>query len=162
MKQAKQTILQINSSGRFEGSITRQTSELLVKKLQQGSTNSQLVKRELATGLPFIDEQWIADIKATMPALPNELHKKFTTEFGLSEYDAGVLTESKPVALYFNELSELTKNYKAASNWVTGDIKSYLNEYAVHMEDFPLKPQSVADHRTSKSCRQRQEPWLHH
>ncbi|MGB0918864.1 MAG: Asp-tRNA(Asn)/Glu-tRNA(Gln) amidotransferase GatCAB subunit B, partial [Flavobacteriales bacterium] len=47
--------------------------------------------------------------------------------------------------LYFNELSELTKNYKAASNWVTGDIKSYLNEYAVHMEDFPLKPQSVAD-----------------
>ncbi|MGB1317587.1 MAG: Asp-tRNA(Asn)/Glu-tRNA(Gln) amidotransferase subunit GatB [Flavobacteriales bacterium] len=93
----------------------------------------------------IIDEQWIADIKATMPALPNELHKKFTTEFGLSEYDAGVLTESKPVALYFNELSELTKNYKAASNWVTGDIKSYLNEYAVHMEDFPLKPQSIAD-----------------
>ena len=93
----------------------------------------------------IIDKQWIADIKATMPALPNELHDKFTQSFGLSEYDSGVLTESKPVALYFNELSGLTKNYKAASNWVTGDIKSYLNEFAIHMEDFPLKPQAVAD-----------------
>ena len=93
----------------------------------------------------IIDKKWIADIKATMPALPNELHNKFMNKFGLSEYDAGVLTESKPVALYFDELSTLTKNYKAASNWVTGDIKSYLNEFAIHMEDFPLKPQSIAD-----------------
>ncbi|MFT6758906.1 MAG: aspartyl-tRNA(Asn)/glutamyl-tRNA(Gln) amidotransferase subunit B, partial [Psychroserpens sp.] len=92
----------------------------------------------------IIDKKWIADIKATMPALPNELHNKFMNQFGLSEYDAGVLTESKPVALYFDELSTLTKNYKSASNWVTGDIKSYLNEFAIHMEDFPLKPQSIA------------------
>jgi aspartyl-tRNA(Asn)/glutamyl-tRNA(Gln) amidotransferase subunit B len=93
----------------------------------------------------IIDEEWIADIKATMPALPNKLHEKFTEQFSLSEYDAGVLTESKPIALYFNELTTVTKNYKAASNWVTGDIKSYLNEYAMHMEDFPLKPQALAD-----------------
>jgi aspartyl-tRNA(Asn)/glutamyl-tRNA(Gln) amidotransferase subunit B len=92
----------------------------------------------------IIDKKWIADIKATMPALPNELHNKFMNQFGLSEYDAGVLTESKPVALYFDELSTLTKNYKSASNWVTGDIKSYLNEFAIHMEQFPLKPQAIA------------------
>jgi aspartyl-tRNA(Asn)/glutamyl-tRNA(Gln) amidotransferase subunit B len=93
----------------------------------------------------IVDAKWIADIKATMPALPNELHRKFTKEFGLSEYDAGVLTESKPVALYFNELTSCTKNYKAASNWVTGDIKSYLNEFAVHMEDFPVGPKAIAE-----------------
>ncbi len=92
----------------------------------------------------LIDEKWIAEIKATMPPLPNELHKKFTENFGLSDYDAGVLTESKPVALYFNELTSETKNYKAASNWVTGDIKSYLNEFAVHMEYFPVTPKSIA------------------
>ncbi|MCF8277489.1 MAG: Asp-tRNA(Asn)/Glu-tRNA(Gln) amidotransferase subunit GatB [Flavobacteriales bacterium] len=92
----------------------------------------------------IVDKQWIADVKATMPALPNELHKKFTNDFGLNEYDAGVLTESKPVALYFNELTSHTTNYKAASNWVTGDIKSFLNEFAVHMEDFPVKPKTMA------------------
>ena len=92
----------------------------------------------------IVDQKWIESIRASMPALPNELHKKFTSEFGLNEYDAGVLTESKPVALYFNELTSHTKNYKSASNWVTGDIKSYLNEFAVHMEDFPVKPAAIA------------------
>lgn len=93
----------------------------------------------------IVDKQWIEEIRVTMPALPNELHEKFTKDFGLNEYDATVLTDSKPVALYFNELSVLTKNYKAASNWVTGDIKSYLNEYAMHMEDFPVKPAAIAE-----------------
>lgn len=92
----------------------------------------------------IVDKDWIEEIRSTMPALPNELHEKFTKEFGLNEYDAGVLTESKPIALYFNELTSHTKNYKAASNWVTGDIKSYLNEFAVHMEDFPVQPEAMA------------------
>lgn len=92
----------------------------------------------------IVSKEWIDQVHATMPALPNELHEKFTTEFGLNEYDAGVLTDSKPVALYFNELTSHTKNYKAASNWVTGDIKSYVNEFAIHMEDFPVKPETMA------------------
>jgi aspartyl-tRNA(Asn)/glutamyl-tRNA(Gln) amidotransferase subunit B len=92
----------------------------------------------------IVDKNWIEEIRSTMPALPNELHEKFTKDFGLNEYDAGVLTESKPIALYFNELTSHTKNYKAASNWVTGDIKSYLNEFAIHMEDFPVKPEAMA------------------
>jgi len=93
----------------------------------------------------IVDEKWIADIKATMPALPNELFRKFTKTFGLSEYDANVLTENKATALYFDELTLHTKNYKAASNWVTGDIRSYINEFAVHMENFAVKPQSIAE-----------------
>lgn len=92
----------------------------------------------------IVDKAWIESIRASMPALPNELHKKFTSDFGLNEYDAGVLTESKPVALYFNELTSHTTNYKSASNWVTGDIKSYLNEFAIHMEDFPVKAATIA------------------
>ncbi|MCB9192800.1 MAG: Asp-tRNA(Asn)/Glu-tRNA(Gln) amidotransferase subunit GatB [Flavobacteriales bacterium] len=92
----------------------------------------------------IVDKAWIEEIRSTMPALPNELHEKFTKEFGLNEYDAGVLTESKPIALYFNELTSHTTNYKAASNWVTGDIKSYLNEFAIHMEDFPVQPETMA------------------
>jgi aspartyl-tRNA(Asn)/glutamyl-tRNA(Gln) amidotransferase subunit B len=40
-------------------------------------------------------------VKATMPPLPHELFAKFTSEFGLSEYDAGVLTDEREVALYF-------------------------------------------------------------
>ena len=46
------------------------------------------------------------------PAKENELFERFTTEFGLSEYDANILIDEKGIALYFNELCEYTKNYK--------------------------------------------------
>ncbi|MFT4525054.1 MAG: aspartyl-tRNA(Asn)/glutamyl-tRNA(Gln) amidotransferase subunit B [Bacteroidia bacterium] len=93
----------------------------------------------------IVNEEWISRIQAQMPELPNELYRKFTEDYGLSDYDAGVLTEGKSVALYFNELSSKTKNYKAASNWVTGEVKSYLNERALHMSEFPLSTDQIAE-----------------
>jgi aspartyl-tRNA(Asn)/glutamyl-tRNA(Gln) amidotransferase subunit B len=88
----------------------------------------------------------IQKVKATMPLLPNELYKKYTEEFGLSEYDANIIIESKPFALYFNELATLTKNYKAAANWVNGPIKSYLNKNAITIEELKfMQPKDVAE-----------------
>lgn len=88
----------------------------------------------------------IEKVKATMPLLPNELYKKYTSEYGLSDYDANIIIESKPFALYFNELAELTKNYKAAANWVNGPIKSHLNKNALAIEDLTfMQPKDVAE-----------------
>ena len=50
------------------------------------------------------------------------------------------MTDNKGIALYYEELIQLTKNYKAAANWMMGDVKSYLNEFGVEIEEFPLKP----------------------
>ncbi|PHS19241.1 MAG: FMN-dependent NADH-azoreductase [Kangiella sp.] len=55
----QQNILLVNSSGRFEGSVTRQLSQLIVEQLKVGADNSNLVTRELTEGLPFINEEWI-------------------------------------------------------------------------------------------------------
>jgi aspartyl-tRNA(Asn)/glutamyl-tRNA(Gln) amidotransferase subunit B len=63
----------------------------------------------------------------------------------LSDYDASVIIDNKEFALYFEELSKLTTNHKAAANWMMGDVKSYLNENAVTIEQFPLKPANIAD-----------------
>jgi aspartyl-tRNA(Asn)/glutamyl-tRNA(Gln) amidotransferase subunit B len=92
-----------------------------------------------------IEQEWLERIKATMPSLPQELYKRFTEEFGLSEYDAGVLTDAKEIALYYDELCKYTKNYKGAANWVTGPVKSYLNELQLHIKDFPLQPHAIAE-----------------
>jgi aspartyl-tRNA(Asn)/glutamyl-tRNA(Gln) amidotransferase subunit B len=92
-----------------------------------------------------IEQEWLERIRATMPSLPQELYKRFTEEFGLPEYDAAVLTDSKEIALYFEELCKFTNNYKAASNWVMGPVKSYLNELQLHIKDFPLQPHSIAE-----------------
>ena len=92
-----------------------------------------------------IEQEWLERIKATMPSLPQELYKRFTEEFGLSEYDAGVLTDAKEIALYYDELCKFTQNYKGAANWVTGPVKSYLNELQLHIKDFPLQPHAIAE-----------------
>lgn len=92
----------------------------------------------------IISDVWLAQIKSSMPALPQELYKKFTTEYGLSDYDAGVLTESKEIARYFEEVCRYTSNYKAASNWVMGPVKSYLNELTLHIDRFPVSAEGLA------------------
>lgn len=118
-----------------------------------GTTHSQRTKEGLNDyryfpepdlGPLIIEKEWIEQVRGQMPALPRELMHQFTEEFGLPAYDASVLTDTKEVALYFNEVCQHTQNYKAASNWVMGPVKSYLNELTLHMSDFPVKPEQLA------------------
>lgn len=92
----------------------------------------------------IVTPEYIESVKAQMPALPDELQKKYTSTMGLSEYDAQVLTDTKGIALYFEELVAQTNNYKSAANWVMGNIKSYLNENALEIDEFPVKPAAIA------------------
>lgn len=91
-----------------------------------------------------ISEEWLSSIKQELPVLPRELFHKFVNTYGLPEYDAGVLTDQKDIALWFESLCKHTDNYKSASNWMMGPIKSYLNELTLKIEDFPLKPEQIA------------------
>lgn len=92
-----------------------------------------------------VSEEWIAAVQAGMPSLPWELLNKFVNAYGLSEYDAQVLTDSKGIALYFEELCSKTKNYKAAANWMMGPVKGYLNELTLDITRFQLKPAQIAE-----------------
>ena len=92
----------------------------------------------------LVTEEYIETIKKSLPPLPKELFRKFTTEYGLSEYDTNVIIEEKDIALYFNELSQHTKNYKAAANFVNGSVKSYLNENAIEMSQFSISTKRLA------------------
>ncbi len=92
-----------------------------------------------------VSDKWLNDIQATMPSLPRELYNKYITQLNLPEYDAHVLTDSKDVALYFEELCKLTKNYKAASNWVMGPVKQYLNELPLSADEFPIPASALAE-----------------
>ena len=93
----------------------------------------------------YVTEEFIESVRKTLPVLPDELFRKYTEDFQLSEYDAQQITESKEIATYFNELTGITKNYKAAANWIMGPVRSYLNERAIHFADFSLKPKQIAD-----------------
>ncbi len=91
-----------------------------------------------------LTEMTIKGVQAAMPPLPRDLYKRYVEELGLSEYDAALLTESKPIAMYYEELIKHTASHKAAANWLMVDIKGHLNQTATHIEDFPISPVQIA------------------
>ena len=93
----------------------------------------------------FVGVEQINEVKSHMPPLPRELFFKYTKELGLSEYDAYVITDTKEIALYFEEVIASTKNIKAAANWVMGDVKSYLNHNGFEISDFPISAKQLAN-----------------
>ncbi len=84
-----------------------------------------------------IDTAYIATVRQALPELPDEKAARFTAQFGLSEYDAGVLTASRELASYYEEVAKLlaggamaTKEQaKLAANWVSGELAAALNEH---------------------------------
>lgn len=92
-----------------------------------------------------IEQEYINTIKSTLPPLPRALVKKYTEQLQLSEYDAHILTDTKEIALYFEHLLENTTNYKAAANWVMGEVKSYLNQMGIEIGQFPVSTIRIAE-----------------
>lgn len=92
----------------------------------------------------IVKEDYIEQIRADLPDLPDQLFEKYTQKLGLSTYDASVIIDSKSISEYFEELILVTTNYKSAANWLMGPIKSYLNENASAIADFPLGAGQIA------------------
>ena len=93
----------------------------------------------------IVTNLYIKKIKQLMPPLPNELFLRFTENFGLTDYDAGVLVEEKEIALYFNKVCCFVKNYKLAANFLNGVIKSYLNENGKKIQDLEISSERLAE-----------------
>ena len=90
-----------------------------------------------------IGADWIARVKAAMPELPGAMRARFADDFGLSDYDAAVLTQSKAMATYFEALvraagSVTPAQAKLAANWVMGDLSSALNRAGMEIKDAPV------------------------
>ncbi|MEX2597719.1 MAG: Asp-tRNA(Asn)/Glu-tRNA(Gln) amidotransferase subunit GatB [Salibacteraceae bacterium] len=95
---------------------------------------------------PFIvTKDYIEEVRKTLPPLPAELFEKYITRYGLSEYDASVLTDDKHFALYFESLLDFVKNPKSAANWMMGEIKGHINEQAIEIKEFELSPRQLAE-----------------
>ncbi|MGZ3766115.1 MAG: Asp-tRNA(Asn)/Glu-tRNA(Gln) amidotransferase subunit GatB [Mucilaginibacter sp.] len=92
----------------------------------------------------FLDKNYVNRIRESLPALPNQLYDKYTSVLELSPYDASIITADRETALYFEELIKHTSNYKAATNWLMGSVKSYLNENGIEITQFCVKPATLA------------------
>ena len=93
----------------------------------------------------FIDKNQVSQIKSEMPALPKELYDRYLNEYKLSAYDASNLTDNKEIAMFFEEIIALNQNYKSVANWIMGDIKSYLNDKGVQIDQFPISAKKISN-----------------
>jgi aspartyl-tRNA(Asn)/glutamyl-tRNA(Gln) amidotransferase subunit B len=94
---------------------------------------------------PFhLTNEFIQQVKSSLPALPNQLVHQYQHEFGLSEYDASQLCDEKHTSDFFQSTIQFTSQYKAVANWMLGPIRQYLHENHLSFETIPLLPQTLA------------------
>ncbi len=90
---------------------------------------------------PFhLTDEFIADIRKSIPSLPEERVEKYISQLHLSEYDARTLTEEIEFADYFEQACQHTNNNKAVANWMLGPIKTWLNENGKEIKEFSIPP----------------------
>ena len=92
-----------------------------------------------------VTQNEIAGIKSQMPELPKALMQRLINDYGLSEYDAGVITSEKEYAVFYQEILGHTAHYKAAANWLNGPIRSWLNENAIELAKIPITSTQISE-----------------
>ncbi|TCM80506.1 Asp-tRNA(Asn)/Glu-tRNA(Gln) amidotransferase subunit GatB [Rhodovulum steppense] len=89
-----------------------------------------------------IDQAWVDEIKAALPELPDEKKSRFVNDFGLTEYDAGVLTAEVDSAGYFEEVAK-GRDGKTAANWVINELFGRLRKDDREITDSPVSPEQL-------------------
>ena len=91
-----------------------------------------------------IAASWIDEVKAAMPELPRAMAARFVAQYGLPEYDATTLTQSRAMAAYFEQAAQACGQAKLASNWIMGEISRRLNAEEIGMEAVKVTSSQLA------------------
>jgi len=91
-----------------------------------------------------VDRQWVEDLRAGLPELPDIRKNRYVKDFELPEYDALILTSSKILADFFEKAANKCGNAKAVSNWIMGDLMRILKEKGLEPEDITFSAQYLA------------------
>ena len=92
----------------------------------------------------IIDDQWMTEIAASMPEMPDAKLKRLTEELGLSDYDASQLIANPPLAHFFDDLYAQYPEAKIAANWILGDIAKLMNSTEKEYARVPLSATELA------------------
>jgi aspartyl-tRNA(Asn)/glutamyl-tRNA(Gln) amidotransferase subunit B len=121
----------------------------------RGVTNVQRGKEEASDYRYFpepdlvpvvIDAVWLERARAAMGELPAAMRARLQQQYGLSKYDAGVLTsQGRPLVKYFEEVASRSGDARAANNWITNQVLSTLKEQKVDIGEFKLSSSSLAE-----------------
>jgi aspartyl-tRNA(Asn)/glutamyl-tRNA(Gln) amidotransferase subunit B len=91
-----------------------------------------------------IADEWVQRVRSEMTELPRVMAARFCADYGLSEYDASILTQSKDTAAYFEATAKACGQPKLASNWITGEVSRRLNATDIGLMQAPLSTAQLA------------------
>ena len=92
----------------------------------------------------MISDEWIDEIRRTMPELPDAARARFIQQYGLPQYDAAILTQTRETARFFEETAALCGDPKSASNWIMGDFARLLNATNMEIQNSKVTPAHLA------------------
>lgn len=92
-----------------------------------------------------VDDAWIEEIRSLLPELPSARRRRFHQQYGIPEYDAEVLTQSKPLADYFEKCTHLLDSPKEISNWIMTEVLRMLNEKGIDITKLNVTPEMLTD-----------------
>jgi aspartyl-tRNA(Asn)/glutamyl-tRNA(Gln) amidotransferase subunit B len=92
-----------------------------------------------------IDAPWVEEIRKSLPELPIQKRERFVKEYQIPEYDAEILTSTKPLSLFFEEATRLFPEPKTVSNWMMGDLLRELKRDEREIDQCQVKPQHLAE-----------------
>ncbi|SDY39440.1 Asp-tRNA(Asn)/Glu-tRNA(Gln) amidotransferase subunit GatB [Nitrosomonas sp. Nm33] len=92
-----------------------------------------------------IPKEWIEQVKAMLPELPEARRNRYIEDYGLSSYDASVLTATRETADYFeNTVKQLPAQAKLCANWIMGEVSGRLNKENIEISQCPVSPVQLA------------------
>ncbi len=92
----------------------------------------------------IISNEWLEEIKASLPELPDARRRRYIKEYGLPEHDAWLITSARELSDFFEAAIKTTSNIKAVSNWIMGDIMRLLNEKQLGIGEIPFPGEYLA------------------
>ena len=91
-----------------------------------------------------ISREWVERVRSEMPELPGAMRERFVRDYALSAYDAGVLTNSKAIASFFEEVARAVPDRKVAANWMMGEVAAALNSAGIEIDSSPVTAAQLA------------------
>jgi aspartyl-tRNA(Asn)/glutamyl-tRNA(Gln) amidotransferase subunit B len=91
-----------------------------------------------------VDGRWVEEIRQTLPELPMAKKERFIKQYGIPEYDAEILTLTKPLSEYYEETTKLFPDPKSVSNWMMGDLLRELKKDGREVDQCPVTPHHLA------------------
>ncbi|MFT9097421.1 Asp-tRNA(Asn)/Glu-tRNA(Gln) amidotransferase subunit GatB [Liquorilactobacillus sp.] len=119
------------------------TGETILMRVKEGASDYRYFPEPDIPPI-HISDDWIEEVRASIPEMPDKRREKYVSSWGIPEYDAGVLTQTKEMSDFFEATVAEGAAAKLAANWLMGEVNAYMNANKLELIETKLTPEHLA------------------